>query len=52
MQLFAEPGLKLSLKHEIKHKIIIDRFSRFPNRNAILGRISTPKELEFLKKTS
>jgi uncharacterized protein (DUF924 family) len=52
MQLFAEPGLKLSLKHEIKHKIIIDRFGRFPNRNAILGRISTPKELEFLKKIS
>lgn len=30
------------------HKIIIDRFGRFPHRNAILGRTSTPEELEFL----
>ncbi|MDH3406912.1 MAG: DUF924 domain-containing protein, partial [Gammaproteobacteria bacterium] len=25
-----------------KHKEIIDRFGRFPHRNAILGRLSTP----------
>jgi uncharacterized protein (DUF924 family) len=30
------------------HKVIIDRFGRFPHRNAILGRTSTPEELEFL----
>jgi uncharacterized protein (DUF924 family) len=30
------------------HKRIIDRFGRFPHRNAILGRASTPEELEFL----
>jgi uncharacterized protein (DUF924 family) len=33
----------------VKHKIIIDRFGRFPHRNACLGRASTPEELEFLK---
>ncbi|MDH5487452.1 MAG: DUF924 domain-containing protein [Gammaproteobacteria bacterium] len=32
-----------------KHKEIIDRFGRFPHRNAILGRLSTPEELEFLE---
>jgi uncharacterized protein (DUF924 family) len=31
------------------HKIIIDRFGRFPHRNAILGRASTPEEIEFLR---
>jgi uncharacterized protein (DUF924 family) len=31
------------------HKDIIDRFGRFPHRNAVLGRTSTPEEIEFLK---
>ncbi|NJD30748.1 MAG: DUF924 domain-containing protein [Gammaproteobacteria bacterium] len=31
------------------HRTIIDRFGRFPHRNAILGRTSTPEELELLK---
>ena len=31
------------------HKTIIDRFGRFPHRNLILGRTSTPEEIEFLK---
>jgi uncharacterized protein (DUF924 family) len=30
------------------HKQIIDRFGRFPHRNAVLGRTSTPQELAFL----
>jgi uncharacterized protein (DUF924 family) len=30
------------------HKQIIDRFGRFPHRNAVLGRTSTPQELTFL----
>lgn len=34
---------------EIRHKVIIDRFGRYPHRNAILGRKSTPEEIEFLK---
>lgn len=33
----------------VKHKVIIDRFGRFPHRNAALGRASTPEETEFLK---
>jgi uncharacterized protein (DUF924 family) len=31
------------------HKAIVDRFGRFPHRNAALGRFSTPEEIEFLK---
>ncbi len=31
------------------HRDIIVRFGRFPHRNAVLGRTSTPEELEFLK---
>jgi uncharacterized protein (DUF924 family) len=33
----------------VKHAVIIERFGRFPHRNAILGRPSTPEEIEFLK---
>jgi uncharacterized protein (DUF924 family) len=31
------------------HRDIIERFGRFPHRNKILGRASTPDELEFLE---
>lgn len=34
---------------EQRHKAIIDRFGRYPHRNVILGRASTPDEVEFLK---
>jgi uncharacterized protein (DUF924 family) len=33
----------------VKHKVIVERFGRFPHRNEILGRKSTPEEIEFLK---
>ena len=33
----------------LRHYEIIARFGRFPHRNAILGRESTPEEIEFLK---
>ena len=32
-----------------KHRDIIRKFGRFPHRNAMLGRESTPEEVEFLK---
>lgn len=31
------------------HQRVIHRFGRFPHRNAILGRTSTPEELQFLQ---
>ncbi|SRR5258706_2956648 len=33
----------------LRHKRIVERFGRFPHRNEILGRASTPEEIEFLK---
>ena len=33
-----------------RHYAIIERFGRFPHRNAVLDRLSTPEEIEFLKK--
>ena len=32
-----------------RHHAIVARFGRFPHRNAVLGRASTPEEVEFLK---
>ena len=32
----------------IKHQVIIEKYGRFPHRNMILNRISTPEEIEFL----
>ena len=31
-----------------KHQAVIERFGRFPHRNAILGRASTVEELDYL----
>lgn len=36
------------LGHAIGHRDIIRQFGRFPHRNAILGRVSTPAEHAFL----
>ena len=46
--LFNQPGMEDTLRFELHHKEIIDRFGRYPHRNATLGRESTPKELAFL----
>ena len=35
--------------YAVKHQVVIDRFGRFPHRNAILGRVSTPEEVEYLR---
>lgn len=47
--LYEKNGIKNNLDFELKHKAIIDRFGRYPHRNEILGRESTPEEIEFLK---
>jgi uncharacterized protein (DUF924 family) len=46
--LFSQPGLEDNFRFELRHKEIIDRFGRYPHRNALLGRASTPAELAFL----
>ncbi len=37
------------LKYAVAHKDIVDRFGRFPHRNEVLGRETTPEEAAFLK---
>jgi len=37
-----------NLEYEHKHRVIIERFGRYPHRNEVLGRASTPEETEFL----
>lgn len=49
VSLFSQPGMEGNLEFELRHKIIIERFGRYPHRNKILGRISTEDEIEFLK---
>lgn len=49
MRLFDQPGLEHNLAFERQHKAIIDRFGRYPHRNATLGRVSTDEELAFLQ---
>ncbi|MGH7107190.1 MAG: DUF924 family protein, partial [Acetobacteraceae bacterium] len=44
-RLFRQSGLERNYEFELKHKAIIDRFGRYPHRNAILGRKSTPEEI-------
>jgi len=48
VDLFSEPGMEETLRFELRHKDIIDRFGRYPHRNALLGRTSTAEELTFL----
>ncbi|HHP7246144.1 MAG TPA: DUF924 family protein [Elainellaceae cyanobacterium] len=43
------PELADTYSYAIRHRQVIERFGRFPHRNSILGRNSTPEEREFLK---
>lgn len=47
--LFQAMGLHDSANWARVHLDIIARFGRFPHRNAVLGRTSTPAEIAFLK---
>jgi uncharacterized protein (DUF924 family) len=45
---FAALGDAMLIDYGMRHRVIIERFGRFPHRNAALGRTSTAEELEFL----
>ncbi|MCC7150951.1 MAG: DUF924 domain-containing protein [Rubrivivax sp.] len=45
----AHPPLADALLWAQKHAVVIDRFGRYPHRNLVLGRVSTPAEIEFLR---
>ena len=48
-QLAGDPDSKSSIDYAVRHREVIEKFGRFPHRNSILGRESTPEEKEFLK---
>ncbi|MCL4764758.1 MAG: DUF924 family protein [Hyphomicrobiaceae bacterium] len=47
--LFTPLGNEEYTRYAVAHRDIIARFGRFPHRNVILGRPSTPEEKEFLQ---
>lgn len=49
MQLMAALDNERAMDAARKHLVIIERFGHFPHRDAILGRVSTEEEIEFLK---
>lgn len=44
-----DPDSAATIDYALRHKSVIERFGRFPHRNEILGRETTPQEAEFLK---
>jgi uncharacterized protein (DUF924 family) len=48
-QLRDDPDSADPINYAIRHREVILRFGRFPHRNAILGRVSTPEEEAFLQ---
>ena len=50
VELFVRLGNEDWTRYAIAHKVIIDRFGRFPHRNAALGRVSSADELVLLQR--
>jgi uncharacterized protein (DUF924 family) len=50
LKLFEKLNDPYTTKFAISHREEIERFGRFPGRNAALGRISTPEEIDYLRK--
>jgi len=48
-QLSDDPDSADAINYALRHREVILRFGRFPHRNEILERVSTPEELEFLQ---
>ncbi|MGL5058554.1 MAG: DUF924 family protein [Microcoleus sp.] len=48
-QLGSDADSKMVIDYAKRHLEVIERFGRFPHRNQILGRETTPEEAEFLK---
>ena len=49
LRLFEQLGDEEWTRYALAHKVIIDRFGRFPHRNATLNRTSTAAEIALLK---
>jgi uncharacterized protein (DUF924 family) len=51
LRMFTTLGRTDLLGYEGGHRTCIERFGRFPKRNAVLGRVSTPEELDYIANT-
>lgn len=49
LRLYGALGKAENLDFARRHADIIERFGRYPHRNSVLGRHSTPQEQEFLR---
>lgn len=49
VEMFSQEGLEDNYEFELKHKVIIEKFGRYPHRNRVLNRESTLAEVEFLQ---
>ena len=49
LDLYEKNGIRNNYDFEVKHKLIIEQFGRYPHRNELLDRVSTDDEIEFLK---
>ena len=49
VRLFEEAGLEENAKFANHHRIIVEKYGRFPHRNEILNRESTEEECNYLK---
>lgn len=49
VELFEPLGNERWNDYAVRHRDIVQRFGRFPHRNAALGRESTPEEIAFLE---
>jgi uncharacterized protein (DUF924 family) len=52
VELIGALGDDKLLRYAVAHRDTIARFGRFPHRNAVLGRVSTPEETEFLERAT
>ncbi|MEO5938217.1 MAG: DUF924 family protein [Sphingomonas sp.] len=50
VRLFTDLGDATALRYAREHHAAIERFGRFPSRNAVLGRVSTPDEDDHLSR--
>ncbi len=48
LKLFDQPGMESNLRFARHHHAIVETYGRFPHRNAVLGRVSTAVEIEYL----
>ena len=49
VELFRGLGSEDSTHYAVRHREIVECFGRFPHRNEVLGRATTPEEAQFLQ---